>query len=420
MSCRLCPGVCEGVDLLPLLTPELAWLWEAVAKAADRRGDEALTTGIVNAVAPADPAARSAAAGLVRSRAPRAGQSVRVHLAALTAELSTRSPALTPGAVAAHAVGWRLAVKARQREARDAATATILEDLRTGLADLPTYLGIDPDSVVERLSRSGWVARVRNTDNSDVLLAASLSVLARLPEPGVRVDRRTLVHGDPHALDSGVLPSLVLAVMGVAGQRVREAWAELGVDIDDLVGGLIVTGVQPDGWVVPAGSTMTLPPQELAGIRWAAPAVSGEWVFVTENPSVLSAAVQTFRKRPVGAAMVPRVVCTVGTPSQVECAAVGALADAGWQVAVRADFDVAGLAHVRALLTAAPLARPWRMGAGDYLAVARKGDPVLKISNDASPWDAELAEAMNELGVPAFEEDLLPVLLDDVLRRSPL
>jgi hypothetical protein len=81
---------------------------------------------------------------------------------------------------------------------------------------------------------------------------------------------------------------------------------------------------------------------------------------------------------------------------------------------------VAGLAHVRALLTAAPLARPWRMGAGDYLAVARKGDPVLKISSDASPWDAELAEAMNELGVPAFEEDLLPVLLDDVLRRSPL
>jgi uncharacterized protein (TIGR02679 family) len=192
------------------------------------------------------------------------------------------------------------------------------------------------------------------------------------------------------------------------------------VDIDDLVGGLIVTGVQPDAWVVPAGSTMTLPPQELAGIRWAAPATPGEWVFVTENPSVLSAAVQAFRERSAGAAMVPRVVCTVGTPSQVECAAVGALADAGWQVAVRADFDVAGLAHVRALLTAAPLARPWRMGADDYLAVARKGDPVLKISSDASPWDADLAEAMNELGVPAFEEDLLPVLLDDVLRRSPL
>jgi len=82
--------------------------------------------------------------------------------------------------------------------------------------------------------------------------------------------------GDPRGLDSGGLPSLVLAIMGVAGQRAREAWAELGVDIDDLVGGLIVTGVHPDGWAVPAGSTMTLPPKELASIQWGAAATAGD------------------------------------------------------------------------------------------------------------------------------------------------
>ncbi|MEV6905136.1 DUF2399 domain-containing protein [Amycolatopsis sp. NPDC051372] len=42
-----------------------------------------------------------------------------------------------------------------------------------------------------------------------------------------------------------------------------------------------------------------------------------------------------------------RLLCTVRTPSALEATVIAALADIGWQVAVRADFDVAGLAHVR-------------------------------------------------------------------------
>lgn len=422
MGCSLCSGVCTAADLRPLLTPELSWLWEAVAQTADRRGDVDLASGAVTVTAPAHPAARSAAAGLVGSRTLRAGQGVRVDLAALTGELSAIGRGLTPGAVAAHAVGRPLASKARERKARDQATAAVVEQLRAGLAGLAgrhPNLGPEPDHIIERMSRTGWIARIRNSPSPQALVAAALAVLTRLPEPGTRADRRTLVPSDPHALDSGLLPSLVLAVMGVSGLRPREAWAEVGVDIDDLVGGLIVTGVAPAGWVIPSGATLTLPPKELAGIEWASPLSPHDWVFVTENPSVLSAAVQAFDEQPSDSVWVPRMVCTVGTPSQVECSAVAALAEAGWQVAVRADFDIAGLAHMRALLAAAPSAWPWRMFAADYLAAVGDGEPLSEVAADAAPWDPRLVAAMNKSGVPVFEEDLLTKLLRDIRHGLP-
>ena len=43
--CALCDGRCDGADFKALLTPELAWLWAAVAKAGDRRGDPHLVEG---------------------------------------------------------------------------------------------------------------------------------------------------------------------------------------------------------------------------------------------------------------------------------------------------------------------------------------------------------------------------------------
>jgi uncharacterized protein (TIGR02679 family) len=419
MACELCPGVCAGTNLTPLLASELSWLWAAVAQTADRRGDAHMTSGVVTVIAPTDAAARSAATGLIGGRTLRAGQRVRVDLAELTQSLSGVGRGLTPGAVAAHVVGSRLAVKAREREDRDIATAAIVQQLRVGFSCLPTHLSIEPDQVIDRMSRTGWIARIRNNPDPESLVAAVLAVLSRLPEPGARTDRRTLVPGDPHALDSGILPSLVLALMGVSGQRSREAWSEVGVDIDDLVGGLIVTGVAPAGWAVPHGATMTLPPKELADVKWAPPTSPEGWVFVTENPSVLSAAVQAFREQSADSARVPRVVCTVGTPSQVECAAVAALAEIGWQVAVRADFDIAGLTHVRALLAATPTARPWRMSAADYLGTVGDGAPLIEIPADAAPWDTGLVAAMNKSGVPVFEEDLLAVLLDDMRKGLP-
>jgi uncharacterized protein (TIGR02679 family) len=407
------------VDLTPLLTPELMWLWQTVAQAADRRGDDDMTTGAVTITAPQDAAERAAANGLVPGRSLTPGQKRKVDFAALTRTLLPRSAGLTPGAVAAHAVGRRLAVEAHEKQQAAATRQLMVDRLRAELETLPPHLGIDTGAVLERLQRTGSVTRVLATEDPEALLRQALEVLLRLPEPGDRVDRRTLVPGSPHALDEGPLPALVLAVMGVSGLRTRDAWAAVGVDIDDLVGGLIVTGVHPDGWVIPDGATLTLPLKELTSIKWASPSRTDSWVFVTENPSVLSASVQRFNQTSAADSAPPRVVCTSGTPSRTECEAVAALTAAGWQVAVRADFDTRGLQHVRSLLAAAPAAKPWRMCAGDYLAATRPGSGT-EVVVSATPWDPELGAEMDRLGVAAYEEDLIELLVGDVLMGAPL
>ncbi|MEU0955837.1 DUF2399 domain-containing protein [Streptomyces niveus] len=420
MICPLCTGACAGADLGPLLNPHLTWLWNALAAVADRRGDPTLAEGpAVTVTIPAAPAQRAAAAGLISGRPLVPGQRRRIDLRELTAVLATRSPALTPGTVAAHASGRRLADKARARAAQARSVEQLRAQLEVGAADLPEHVQalVDPETVFARLRSAGWIARILNTPDPSALLGAAMQVAGRLPEPGDRIDRRVLVPRDPHALDTGTLPALILALTGNSATTSRSGWAHLGVDCDDLLGGLIITGVTPHGWRVPPGATFTLPPRELAEIVWEQPSAAGAWVFVTENPSVLAAA--SAQALAGDAATTPRVVCTAGTPSQVECAAIGALSDAGWHVAVRADFDPAGLAHMRAILTAAPAAVPWRMGAADYLAVATEGTLDLHLGVADTPWDTRLAAAMRAHSAHAYEEDLLPILLADITAGTP-
>jgi hypothetical protein len=90
---------------------------------------------------------------------------------------------------------------------------------------------------------------------------------------------------------------------------------------------------------------------------------------------------------------------------------------------VRADFDEAGLGHVCALLDGVPGSVPWRMGAEDYLkslASANDAPQSLKGSKlPGTPWDPQLRIAMAEKGLAAFEETLLPELLEDLREGLP-
>ena len=420
MTCPLCDGACDGADLTPLLSPELAWLWETVAAAADRRGDESLTGGpAVTVTVPALPAQRAAAAGLIDGRPLEPGQSRRVSLKVLAAGVATRGPRLTPGAVAAHACNRRLAAKARRRAQQTAASDRIRTQLESSATSLPHHVRelIHPETAYTRLRTLGWVTRLLNTPDPTALLDQALQVAAQLPLPGRRIDRRLLVPGNPHALDAGALPALVLALTGSSGTPTRSGWARLGVDCDDLLGGLIITGITPRGWHIPPGATYALPPRELAHIDWEPPKTAGQWAFVTENPSVLAAA--SSQALDQNSHVTPRVICTVGTPSQLECEAIGALSDAGWNTAVRADFDQAGLAHVRALLASAPAATAWRMSAADYLAAVLEGTDTLHLRDSDAPWDEHLVPAMRKHSVPVYEEDLLPALLTDITAGTP-
>lgn len=422
MSCDWCDGSCEGADLDPLVSPELAWLWSQVARTADRRGDQHMVTGTVTLRIPDSADDRAAAVGLLGGQTIRAGQTRRLELAQLAQRVRIRGQRLTPGSVAAHATHRRLAARAHAAAARAAASDALRVILEKHLGSLPGHIcdRVQPSSAWARLQRSGWVARLLDEADSVALVVAACSVLEQLPDGAGRVDRRTLVPGNPHALDDGqTLAALVLALADVGSVRTRTAWGGLGVDCDDLVGGLIALGLRPNGWSMPPDAVVTIPPRELARVRWQPPLSPGDWAFVTENPSILAAAsVVAADAGGPGANGAVHLLCTAGTPSDIETAAVGALSDVGWRVAVRADFDAAGLAHVRALLAAAPRSTTWRMDAADYLASSPDG-AGLPVDERATPWDPSLAKAMTASGAPAYEEDLLPELLADLRAGRP-
>ena len=424
-DCPLCGGACAGVDLGPLTDPGLRWLWEQVAAAADRRGDPDLVAGpVIRVLAPQDAEERAAAVGLLGGSLS-AGQRRAVPPQRLTERLRRRGPALTPGAVAAHALGRPLALRARRRAEVAERERWIVGRLRDHLRSGAGPIRLDPAGTATAFARSRAAAAVRDRVDADQGLLAAVRVLRALPERGASVDRRLLatrVLTGPHDLDDGEPVAAVVRALLAAGglvpigTRSRDAWSMVGVDGDELTGGLVVLGIHPAGWQLPPSAIVTLPPVELATCRWGGPDPSGGWVFVTENPSVLTAASRQVRHpAPV------RLLCTSGTPSAIEVAAIGRLREAGWQVAVRADFDEAGLRHVAALLAAAPGARPWRMRADDYLSAA---DPTSEFrfrhpDQLRSPWAPALADVMRRTGIPAFEEALLPALLDDLRHGSP-
>lgn len=245
----------------------------------------------------------------------------------------------------------------------------------------------------------------------------------RIPDGG-RLDRRLLVPDSPHALDEGTpLAGVTLSLLTAAGRiradqrsTARSLWAQAGVDCDQLMGGLTVLGVHPRGWQLPPAATCTLPPRELACPEWPTAPHPDAWVFITENPSVLAAAADMVARNPDCANPI-RLVCTMGNPSQTEIAAIAGLAAARWNIAVRADFDPAGIRTVTAILNAVPTAKPWRMTATDY-ATSGPTAPIRELV-PPTPWEPELAEQISATGCVAFEEALMEHLLDDLRRGAP-
>jgi hypothetical protein len=139
-------------------------------------------------------------------------------------------------------------------------------------------------------------------------------------------------------------------------------------------------------------------------------------VFVTENPSVLAAAADMAARNPDSAKQI-RLVCTMGNPSPTEISAIAELAVFGWNIAVRADFDPAGIRTVTAVLRSVPTAKPWRMTAADYT-TSRPMAPIRE-PIPPTPWEPTLAEQITATGCVAFEEALLAKLLEDLRRGAP-
>lgn len=425
-TCNACEGECDRFDLATLLVPRLSWLWRQLAAAGDRRIDTELVSGTLRVLAPQAPdnEERAAGLGLLGDRPLEPGVRRTVDLAQLTSRLQARGAGLTPGIVAAHHVGRPLAVRARMQSERQAKEERLLTLFGASLAT-GALQSVDQNVAWTRLKRARWVSRLIEHQAGDEVLRQAIAIVERIARLDRPIDRRRLVENHPHALDEGtVLGGLVLAVLAAANMAamtssLRETWRSAGVLYDELTAGALVLGIAPVGWSVPPGAVVTLPPQTLESATWPQPPSAGTaWVFVTENPSVVAAAAELSKDT----AARPRLVCTSGTPARTTIRALGALASAGWRIAIRADFDAAGLDHVTSVLSNVSEAVPWRMATDDYLyglpREASTADTVLGPLREAG-WDLDLQPTMSARGAPVYEEALLSILLEDLAAGQP-
>ncbi|WP_329538354.1 TIGR02679 family protein (plasmid) [Streptomyces sp. NBC_01450] len=295
---------------------------------------------------------------------------------------------------------------------------------------------------LERIAADGTLTRlVRRGDVP--LLDAAVRVLEKLPGD------RDRLPGDPDrfpAHPGGLLPLAVLAewatgdtkalvpgapleqlVLRALAQRTgdssvvpreragrRALWESAGAIADDLASQVLVLNIGAEGntvvcdWLRDAadfGIPFRLTLHQLT----TDPVVPAtRTIFVCENPAVLRAAAGELED--TGAAL----VCTEGVPSAACHKLLDDAVQAGARLHWRADFDWTGL-RITAHAMARHGARPWRMSAADYTAALGKGESTpLAGPPAASPWDPELARAMEESGSTVMEERLLPVLLSDL------
>jgi uncharacterized protein (TIGR02679 family) len=196
---------------------------------------------------------------------------------------------------------------------------------------------------------------------------------------------------DPHALDRGsATATAVLRLLGHdlpdSAEAWRMAWEEHGIDCDPVSSRVLVLNLPLDGDAPCARLAQAAGPEPLwltlrsltGSFRMAVPASD---VYVCENPSVLIAAADQLGKssRPL--------VCTNGRPSAAALRLLTGLAESGTSIHVRADDDSAGQAIVATVRRAIPDAKLWRF--------------------EARPP-----------GPPRYEEQDLPLLLQDLRRNS--
>ncbi|MFJ9173885.1 TIGR02679 family protein [Streptomyces sp. NPDC102360] len=387
---------------------ELAWF---VERARRRLAREEPLSGAVTLTAPS--AAQRAAAERLLGRTPGTGRSLSVRLE--TVDDILRRSGVSPGGLASALVALGGPVEplrgAREREARtwQAAYAALGELAGTPLADW-----------AERLAREGLVRRLaRDPDSAAILVGQTVHALRELPAdpPAPLSTFAARVLGDAHALDEG-RPQATLLLSGLralsghppgpGAQGRRDLWASAGLLKDDVSStalALNLRGTPALDWMADVGEPTVLTLRQLARTEARLP---HQQLWICENPAVLSAAAEAH------GAGCPPLVCLQGQPS---AAALTLLRRAHAQditLHYHGDFDWGGLRIAAGLLRHAPW-QPWRYRATDYRRAARRtGLPPLTGSPAASPWEPELAHALQDFGVRVEEEIVIDELIEDL------
>jgi uncharacterized protein (TIGR02679 family) len=281
-----------------------------------------------------------------------------------------------------------------------------------------------------RPALQAWAVRLRGepllgtvTETRD-LIARALAVIEALPAqrlPLPVLAQRTL--GDPHSLDTGRLPALVLRAIAAetgrpdpldAEQR-RAVWEAAGVVCDELSSTVLVAGLAPEGDSFLAATlhaakgegeavAVTLGQLRRSRITFASDTTA---VSVVENPSVMQSALDRF-----GTAL-PPLVCVSGRLHVAARTLLRTLAVAGCDLRYHGDFDPAGISIATDVVGNFG-ARPWRMGNADYLEALVPGPVIDSALVPPTPWDVTLQEVMRREGFAVYEAAVIETLLEDL------
>lgn len=191
----------------------------------------------------------------------------------------------------------------------------------------------------------------------------------------------------------------------------REAWSRAGVIVDELSAPALVLGVRArgDGFTAQAlrlhadaCEPCRLSTRQLLRepLDWVVPAR----VFVCENPAIVATA--------AGRAGAP-LVCVEGQPATAARLLLNQLAATGAELLYHGDFDWPGLT-IASFVLREHGARPWRMGAADYLAADETRGIELRGAPVMATWDPALTGVMQARGLVVHEEQVVETLLVDL------
>lgn len=401
--------------LLRLLgTADTAWLLQRMRARLEQQGE---LSGTV--IKPQATQSERTAVARLLGRSVRAGQSASVSLEALDAVLRRGAwPGGLESAVVALTGSYVHPEERREiREGWQAASDRIRE-LAEHYPDVTQW--------AESVVRSGALKRAANTPEEAQRIAAQLTRLAdALPaEAQVVGVLAAKLFGDAHALDArtplgtlggGLAAALGGATLGVGAQARRDAWASVGVIVDELSSWVLTLGL-PGGTESPTARALaamaeTAQPVVLTYRQLAMDAVGAvpPVVYVCENPAVVSAAAD---RRSVNSCA---LVCLNGQPGAAAFRLLSQLVEGGAELQYHGDFDAGGMAIARSLARRVPW-RSWRFSAPDYVdAVTRMPDlPAFSGVVGETPWSPSLAAALDEHRLRVEEESVLELLLSDL------
>jgi uncharacterized protein (TIGR02679 family) len=325
--------------------------------------------------------------------------------------------------------GGPLRDRAAERSALAGARDAILD--RAQASPLHATHGWYRDWLAE-LDRDGSLTKLAHQDEQ-ARLGQAVRVLeylaARADAPVLLAVLAAEVTGDTKALGPGsVLSTLVLRALAIrtgrgrprtAGER-RDLWEANGVVADDLASRVLVLNLPAAGrglgeWLTGAAGLGVPFYVTLHQLMTLPLTISCPLVSVCENPAVLRRAATE-----LGADAAP-LLCTEGQPSAAFHLLTDAVAGGGGELRYHGDFDWPGLA-IAASVMGRHGARPWRMGAADYLAGVRDdtGHVPLAGAPQPAPWDPELVTVMAAAGHALYEETVAGDLIRDLVPGMPL